>query len=237
MSSALRISVIAEGDTDKIALDAFLEAILGHADFVSTLIQPETSRAFGHGGEYGGGWKGVHRKCVEIQQRGGLDAGGYLANADLMIIHLDGEVAEEPEVRCSAPCPPPGATADALRGEVWSWIGEAAHPRVVVAIPMRETEAWIFAALRPQDRLVILCEDELRSANAPCLECRDKPSHLLAGGAPRLLKSGKKNRLAYQDARPAMVTGWAHARRLSQAQRFDDEVALSVTRLKLQGSI
>ncbi|WP_437633348.1 hypothetical protein [Sorangium sp. So ce854] len=29
-------------------LDAFIQATLGDAGFVSTLIQPETSRAFGH---------------------------------------------------------------------------------------------------------------------------------------------------------------------------------------------
>jgi hypothetical protein len=225
MSSALRISVIAEGVTDKIVLDAFLEAVLGHANFVTSLIQPETSRAFGHAGEHGGGWKGVAGKCLEIRRNGGVERGGYLANVHAMIIHLDGEVAEEPEVNCTQPCPPPASTADALREKVWSWIGESYYdPRVIVAIPMKETEAWVFAALRPNDKLFILCNEERRPKTPPCLECRDKPSNLMLGGSPRL----KKSRPAYENVQRALVEGFHHARALSQVQQFEQDVRAAV---------
>lgn len=225
MSDPLRIHVIAEGETDKIVFDAFIAAVLGHSDFVTTLIQPETSLAFGNAGEHGGGWKGVQSKCMEIRQRGGLDASGVLANADLLLIHLDGEVAEEPEVQCARPCPPPEATADALRAQVGTWLGApalAGQP-VVVAIPMKETEAWVFAALRPKDRLLV-SPGASKAAAPPCFECRDKPSSLLSGGAPRLIRSGKKHKVAYRSVQPALVDGWIHTRRLSQAARFEEEL-------------
>lgn len=134
MSRPLRIQVIAEGETDKIVLDAFIEAILGTTDFVSTLIQPETSRAFGDAGQHGGGWKGVRGKCLEMRDHGGVEAGGYLANTDILIVQVDGEVAEEIEVQCAHPCPPPGDTALALREQILSWMGDVSDPRVVLAI-------------------------------------------------------------------------------------------------------
>jgi hypothetical protein len=223
MSSLLRIHVIGEGETDKIVLDAFVEAILGHGEFVSTLIQPETSAAFGNAGQYGGGWKGVLAKCREVRERGGIDAGGYLANADILIIHLDGEVAEEPEIACARPCPPPEDTADALRAAVWSWLDQEPDARVVIAIPMKETEGWVFAALRPQDRLFILCSEPTPEKGPPCLECRDKPSGLLAGGKPRLVISGRKRATKYREVERGLVAGWTNARKLSQAQRFEQD--------------
>lgn len=215
MSRPLRIQVIAEGETDKIVLDAFIEAILGDAGFVSTLIQPETSRAFGHAGAHGGGWKGVRAKCFEMRDRGGVEAGGYLANTDILLVHVDGEVADDPEVACAKPCPPPSDTADALRQTVLSWMGgDTGDPRVVVAIPMKETEAWVVAALRPGEKL-------LQGTGEACFECRDKPSALLAGGAPRLLRSGKKHKSDYQEVERELVEGFEHAQKLSQVTSFE----------------
>ena len=127
LAGPLRIHVVCEGETDKIVLDAFVEAMLGHARFVSTLIQPETSAAFGNAGQHGGGWKGVRGKCREVRDRGGIDAGGYLGNADILILHLDGEVAGESDLECAQPCPPPASTSEALRTVVWDWLGQEPH--------------------------------------------------------------------------------------------------------------
>jgi hypothetical protein len=217
MSDTLRIQIIAEGETDKIVIDAFLEAILGHPHFVSTLIQPETSRAFGASGPHGGGWKGVRGKCLEVQKRGGLTQGGYLANTDLLIVHVDGEVGDEAEVKCSQPCPPPSGTADAIERVVLSWLGDPSNPLVIIAVPMKETEAWIFAALRPEDKL-------LREDAKDCFECRDKPSTLLSGGPVRLIRSDKKHKSAYRAIERQLVVGYANARKLSQVRRFEERV-------------
>ena len=227
MSRPLRIQVIAEGETDKIVLDAFIEAILGHADFVSTQIQPETSRAFGHAGEHGGGWKGVRGKCFEMRERGGVEAGGYLANTDILLVHLDGEVAEDPEVACEKPCPPPSDTADALREQVLAWMGNPWAPGVMVVIPMKETEAWVVAALRPNDKL-------LQGTGNACFECRDKPSVLLSGGTPRLIRSGKKHKGAYREVERALVEGFPHARKLSQVAWFEMQVLAAECAWRLQ---
>jgi hypothetical protein len=230
MSNALRIQVIAEGVTDKIVIDAFLEAILGHAHFVSTLIQPETSRAFGAAGPHGGGWKGVRGKCIEIHKRGGLEQGGYLANTDLLIVHVDGEVCDESEIMCSQPCPPPSMAADALERVVESWLGGKSNPLVILTVPMKETEAWIFAALRPDDKL-------LREDAKECFECRDKPSTLLSGGPVRLIRSDKKHKDSYRAIERQLVDGYANARRLSQVRRFEDRVHAACAAWRLGAKI
>lgn len=157
----------------------------------------------------------MRAKCFEMRDRGGVEAGGYLANTDILLVHVDGEVADDPEVACAKPCPPPSDTADALRQTVLSWMGgDTGDPRVVVAIPMKETEAWVVAALRPGEKL-------LQGTGEACFECRDKPSALLAGGAPRLLRSGKKHKSDYQEVERELVEGFEHAQKLSQVTSFE----------------
>ena len=229
MSRMLRIQILAEGETDKIVIDAFIEAIVGDASFVSTLIQPETSRAFGHAGPYGGGWRGVRGKCLEMRERGGPDVGGYLENTDILIVHLDGEVADEPEIACAKPCPPPSDTAASLEDVVYAWMGEPGSLRVVMAIPMMETEAWIVSALRPNDKL-------LEATGEACFECRPKPSALLAGGSPRLIRSGKKHKSSYRAIETQLVAGFPHARALSQVQRFEERLRVALAAWMLGGN-
>lgn len=101
---------------------------------------------------------------------------------------------------------------------------------------MKETEAWVFAALRPSDRLFILCTDDTLKQGPPCLECRDKPSGLLAGGEPRLVRSGKKRPELYRKVARSLVEGWIHARRLSQGQQFEDHLIAAHATVMLMAS-
>ncbi|WP_437733010.1 hypothetical protein [Sorangium sp. So ce1335] len=79
---------------------------------------------------------------------------------------------------------------------------------------MKETETWVVAALRPGEKL-------LQGTGDACFECRDKPSALLAGGSPRLVRSGKKHKSAYRDVKRAR-TRVEHARTLSLVTQFEE---------------
>lgn len=73
-----------------------------------------------------------------------------LQNIDALIDQIDGEAAADAEIAVVQPCPPPEATADALRRVVEGWLGaDLPHRRVVIAVPSMETEAWLLPSLRP----------------------------------------------------------------------------------------
>lgn len=221
MSEPLRFALICEGKTDKIVFEAAIAAFMPH-DFLVTMVQPEESRAFGspQAGPHGGGWRGVIGKCRELRERGGVVAAGLLNNADVVLIHLDGEVAEETEVNCAFPCPPASDTADALRALIQRELGSSApDPRVVSVVPMKETEAWLVPALRPS-----------APQNGPGLECRDKPSKLFAGGKPVLVASGRKKPARYLEHSTTITDCWDHVRKsvVGEALRFEDDVNRAV---------
>lgn len=168
MSDDIRIALVAEGPTDKIVIEAALRSMLRGRSFILTQLQPEESVAFGAAG---GGWGGVFRWCRQaaVRGRGGLgnDHLPFLNN-DLLIIHLDADVARsrysEADIRdapdihslpCEMACPPPSATTDALRRVLLGWCGETEVPaRTVLCIPSKGTEAWVVAALFPKDQAV-----------------------------------------------------------------------------------
>ena len=121
-----RVHVVSEGPTDTVVIEA---AVAHHLeDFVLIQIQPERSLFGGDQGPLGGGWKGVRAWCRQAAEQGGLEASGRLANTDLLIVHVDADVADEEEIACARPCPPPSDTVDALREVVLSWIGEQRIP-------------------------------------------------------------------------------------------------------------
>ncbi|MCA9537239.1 MAG: hypothetical protein KC620_00040 [Myxococcales bacterium] len=203
---------IVEGPTDAVVLKGFAAEILGTTKIIWTTLQPEVSLAFGHPsqGRYGGGWKGVRGKCREIAALGGVVAAGVLENVDALIVHLDGEVAEEAEVNVAKPCPPAMATATELMKAAQGWLGEGSdHRKVVYAIPCMETEAWLLPGLRPTASLEL------------CVECSPKPSVWFQGGRPKLVEqSGKKKRRVYEQSLPAIRKSWPAASRLSTAEAF-----------------
>mgnify|MGYP000994568015 CR=1 FL=1 len=88
--SDLHISLVAEGTTDKIAIEAFLSAIIKKS-FVMTLLQPETLNAFnGNFGAKGSGWCGVARWCraKAAEGFGNFENDPTMQHFDLVIIHL-----------------------------------------------------------------------------------------------------------------------------------------------------
>jgi hypothetical protein len=57
---------------------------------------------------------------------------------------------------CAEPCPPAQATTDRLRRVMLGWVGEATTPdRTVLCTPSKSIDAWVVAALFPNDPAVL----------------------------------------------------------------------------------
>lgn len=234
MSDTLRIALVAEGITDYEVLNAAIESMLGGRSFVLALLQPEGSIAFsggGNAGSFGGGWKGVYRWCLQATLRSGgkLSGDPLFLGYDLLLLHLDADVAGEdpadslaPELvgvlPCEQSCPPPSATTDALRKVILSWVGEAkTPPKTVLCTPSKSTEAWVMAAIFPKDKEVV----------KPGWECYPKPENRL--GQQSKKKRFAKNQLDYETRKSELQTGWPSVvARLTEARRFQDDFVAAI---------
>lgn len=172
MSDPLRVALVAEGPTDGVVIEGAIRAMLGDRSFVLTQLFPE-ARSAGGFGPLGSGWGGVYRWCHQATAlgQGRLQGHALLFLAfDLIIFHLDADVAgcsyqddgidkldEDLPLPCELPCPPASDTADALRMVLLSWLGESMLPdRAVICMPSKNTEAWVLAALFPNDRVMAI---------------------------------------------------------------------------------
>jgi hypothetical protein len=229
MSDLLRIAAVAEGKTDRSVLEAAIAALLPGRPFDLKLLQPEDPASTAPFGiQRPGGWGGVYRWCRESVARAGrLGADVVLATYDVVILHLDADVADstyrsagirdapEPtDLPCAQNCPPPSATTDALRVALLRWAGERQNPpRVVLCTPSKATETWVLAALFPTDPTVA----------AVNFECRKKPQDLFHGKPEpdRLVSGGKKLWERYEGKRDAIRLAWGAVRqRCTEAERF-----------------
>lgn len=226
MSELLRVALVAEGPTDGVVIQAALQSKLADRPFVMTQIFPEGSISFG---EFGAGWAGVYRWCHQSAKRGQgrLSRDEILfQNFDLLIIHLDADVAGERYsagsieplptdgfLPCEEDCPPPADTTKALRAVLLSWCGEMMKPqRLVICMPSKSTDAWVVAALFPQD-----------SAVRKGIECYPNPNVRL-GQQPKS-KRVRKTKGDYQRRQQDIEKGWPEiARTLSEAACFEGDL-------------
>lgn len=241
MSKPVRIALVAEGVTDYEVLRAAIESMLNGRSFDLKLLQPEGSVAFtgeGDAGPLGGGWKGVYKWCLQAAQRGGGSLSGdpLFMGYDLLVLHLDADVADEnpanqhrdpiPELAgilpCAQNCPPPSATTNPLRQVLLSWVGEGQIPQqTVLCTPSKSTEAWVMGVFFPQDR-------EMTRRG---WECHPNPEKRL-GQQPLRHRFSKRQR-DYQSRQADLQAGWPTiVARLSEAQRFHDDFVTAVQNLQ-----
>lgn len=154
------IGTVVEGPTDRRVLKAVLRRLIpGDHQFLP--IQPAVTF-----GELGTGWKGVRSWCCQTWQQEGFSLAAIVASGpplDLLVIHLDADVAEEPDLQegeddpikgVERPCPPAAATARQLERVLLRWLRlETIPPATVFALPAQDMENWTFAALYPNDNL------------------------------------------------------------------------------------
>ena len=224
MSEPLRIAAAVEGPTDAIVLEAILKALLRDADFVFQTLQPEGSAAFGSTGV---GWVGVYRWSRQSASEGGGSVSGCsaLSNHDLLIVHVDADVAgrtyasgniqdaPRQDLPCEAPCPPPCETTNALRAVVLNWLGEhECPPQVVLCTPSKSIEAWVLAAIWPEGNVVR--QDDWECRPNPEGQFTALPMHL------RFRKRPDDYRRKQGDIKQA----WPQvSARLTEAVRFESE--------------
>jgi hypothetical protein len=213
MSEARRtVGIVAEGPTDHTILVAAAERVLG-SPIVPLFIQPDASDALGGFGDLGGGWKGVRGWCRRIAEEPaglrGFMSSSYGPVLDVLVIHVDADIAGDGEVNCAKPCPPARDTVLALCQEIRGWLRAERLPAgVVLAIPSKSIESWILVALgaNPDE-----CDDDPagRLTRAPYKRLRTK------AGKP------KKERGVYEELATVVAQAWPDVRAgCWSAQRF-----------------
>ena len=131
--------------------------------FALALLQPEATQP-----SFGGGWGGVLKWCdaFRTSEFASLEADPRRAAFDLIIVHLDADVADQQYADCGAPaeklaadagfmampfsmpCPPAAPTVARVESLVGSWLGLAAPgAKTIFCVPSKSTEAWLAAAL------------------------------------------------------------------------------------------
>jgi hypothetical protein len=229
---------LAEGITDFEVLKAAIESMLAGRSFDLKLLQPEGSVAFtgaGAAGQFGGGWKGVYKWCLQAATRNGGSVRNdpLFRTYDLLIMHLDADVASEDPANyhvnpiaelsgvlpCEMPCPPPNETTDRLRQVLLSWVSEVrVPPRTVLCTPSKCTEAWIVAIFFPHDGQMIKWG----------WECHPRPETRL-GQQPKGQRFAK-SWLDYQARAAQIQEGWPRiVSRLTEARRFQEEFMTAVS--------
>ncbi|MBI2567006.1 MAG: hypothetical protein HYV63_08260 [Candidatus Schekmanbacteria bacterium] len=207
------VRLVCEGPTDLEVFRAVLDAHLDGADYGLSMLQPNGALYGGSAGPHGGGWKGVRGWCQEVAAQGGVQAIGALSfDTDLLVIHVDGDIAGEKEHQVTQPCPPPAATVLAVERLVCDWLGVASLPdRVVLWVPSMATEAWVLRSLfhgLPESQSCLAPQ-----APPDCVECLADPATVLLGRLPKLVKRKqgelKKIRIAYVAARAKLAASWS----------------------------
>jgi hypothetical protein len=225
--SDLRIALVAEGPTDYEIIHAALRAVLPQA-FMLTLLQPEATRP-----AMGGGWGGVLKWCLAANQRhvGKLDTDPTLSGFDLLIIHLDVDVAHRkydhcgPEITamaqerewhalpCQSPCPPVSDTCIQLEAVLNSWLGHAtAGETTLYCLPAQSSGSWLAAAVLPLGHILL--------AEAECNVNLESQLALLPKN-----ERIKKNVSAYRQHAPRITEQWATVKQVcSRAVGFEEAV-------------
>lgn len=224
--SELRIALVAEGPTDGLIIEAGLRAFLTNRPFVLNQLQPEATQP-----QIGTGWGGVLKWRQAFRQSGcvALEDDPKLAGFDMLILHLDADVAHKsyadygPQVAqmaadaalqampFSQPCPPPSATVVLVQALLRSWLGIAAiGSKTAFCIPSKSTEAWLAAALL-SNKANLMAD----------IECEMNSERILANlpKAQRVRKS-RREYLAHVDT---ITETWADRIKLCCSQAIDFE--------------
>ncbi|MFC7410900.1 hypothetical protein [Hydrogenophaga atypica] len=162
--SERRIALVAEGPTDFEVIHAALKAFLP-VRFTLTLLQPEPTLP-----AMGSGWGGVLKWCDAAGARhaASLDTDPTLEGFDLLVIHLDVDVAQKQYANCGLgvpaqaiakgwnalpchmPCPPVATTCTGLQTVLRSWLNPAqAGAKTVLCLPAQSSGTWLAAATLP----------------------------------------------------------------------------------------
>jgi hypothetical protein len=225
--SELRIALVAEGPTDYEVIQAALKAVL-QQPFVISQLQPEATQ-----GITGTGWCGVLKWLQAAQQRhqGSLETDPTLVGFDLLIIHLDVDVASKQyadcgiliediarnnnwgSLPCAEPCPPISDTVNSLDAVIKSWLGHSTvGNRTLLCLPAQSSGTWLAAA-------VLSLSDPLLADGECNLTLESKLAQL------PMKKRIKKTAREYRLYAPHITAQWSQIKQVcTQAQLFENIV-------------
>jgi hypothetical protein len=215
-SDVPRFHTVCEGPSDFSVIEAALTEILNDADFLLERVQPPESLYGGDCGPFGGGWRGIRAWCQSMRETWGSVGASRSANkCDLLIIHLDGETADEDEINCARACPPAHDTVIELEKVLLQWMGDASLPDwILFCIPSKDTDAWVLIALYPDDDWSI-----------SDIECRYEPAQRLLNKPEKLVRR-RENRLQkiaprYRAVQDRISNAWPRVKeRCGEAEKF-----------------
>ena len=202
------IYFVTEGITDQIVLEGLAAYWLGNEEFIPRRIQPPSSAyAIDLESNLSEGWKGVLAWCAGLRPKGSAGRDETLKLADCLFIHVDADVATDPDFKTSAytgTCPPARSACDWIREHLTSQLGNFLPTNVVLCVPAQNLETWILCALHP----------DIADKHDP-IECRQMPETLLVARKPHKLtrrkdNSIKKERRNYQTSLDAIIKGWSN---------------------------
>ena len=218
-SNVPQFNIVCEGVADYHVIEAVLAAITNNADFVLQRIQPPESLYGGDAGPHGGGWKGVRGWCDATRSKwGSVGKCRHGITGDLLIIHLDADVASEAEFDCARDCPPANATTDQVRELLLGWMGDQALPNwIVFCIPSKDTDAWVLVALYPSDDWAL---SEVECRLRPAERLLNKPFKLVRRRDGQLHKAASN----YAAISHNIANAWTRIKaRCGEAKRFESE--------------
>ncbi|MCY4054291.1 MAG: hypothetical protein OXF67_00170 [Cyanobacteria bacterium MAG CAR4_bin_6] len=208
MSEPLRIAVVVEGPTDSIVLEAIVRSLLAGAEFEFDTLQPaEDSAVFGANFRlHGPGWGGVYRWSRQATEKsdGSLSSFSKLSPSkwDLLIIHVDADVADKTyastgiqsppqnDLPCAKPCP----------------------PQTILCTPSKTMDAWVLTAIFPDNAI-------FQQQN---WECHPDPAGQLKA-LPQGQRFSKKIR-DYRERNQGISQAWPRVSgTLTEAARFQEE--------------
>jgi hypothetical protein len=223
-SDVPRFHTVCEGPSDFFVIQGALAEMLNNADFLLERVQPPESLYGGSAGPFGGGWKGVRAWCESMRETWGSVGASRSANkCDLLIIHLDGETADEDGITCSRPSPPAHDTVVELEKVLFQWMGDPSLPDwIVFCIPSKDTDAWVLVALYPDDEWAI---SDIESRYEPAQRLLNKPEKLVRRREGRIQKLAPRYR-AIQDR---ISSAWPTVKqRCREAENFEENFLAKV---------
>jgi len=262
--SSLTIAVVAEEQADQVVIEATLTAMVP-GDLRVLRLQPEPTGQLEAGPANATpevrpqGWCGVFEWCLKYRRGEGGDLEDHplltASRPDLLILHLDADVADAKYTYCRKkivaeaaalgalpcvdpcppPCPPVQPPADALEIVLRSWLSPTAiGPCTVICIPSKAIDSWVAAAL-PDDSGIKIEGD---------IECDpDMPARLealrgkLAVKRKRVGQYKHKRSSEYRKHATRITAEWSRiCERCSQARRFHKDLLSAVEYLGLGGA-
>lgn len=227
-----------EGITDQIVLLALATYWLGGEDFLPRRVQPpESAYAIDLESNLSEGWKGVLAWCAGLRPKGGAGRDEVLKLADCLFIHVDADVATDPDFKTpvfNGICPPAHNACDWIRNHLANQFGSVLPTNIVLCVPAQNLEAWILCALHP----------DVADTYSP-IECRQTPETLLVGRKPHKLTRRKDGKIRKetenyrnQKSLDAIVKGWSNCVEIagnSSSPRCPEAIRFEVETKKVLG--